>query len=103
MDERKFFTESSTTKPARLQCPFCRTTETYELRWLVRKKKDAPPPGADEEDRKRFQKSQSYMVLVDDKVVCRNLRCRKRFEISGIKTTAFLTPDPAPVARGKAS
>jgi len=101
MDERKFFNESNTTKPARLQCPFCRTTETYELRWLVRKKKNALPAGADEEDRKRFQKAQSYMVLVDDKVVCRNLRCRKRFEISGIKTTAFLEPDPAPTARSK--
>lgn len=91
MDERAFFTESPASKPASLRCPFCQTTETYELRWLLRKKKDRVPPGADERDRARFQKSQSYMVLLDDKVACKNLRCRKRFDISGVKTMAFLS------------
>jgi hypothetical protein len=94
MDERKFFTESNTIKPASLQCPFCRSTESYDLRWLVRKKKGAVPPGADERDRVRFQKAQSYMVLLDDKVACKNLRCRKRFDVSGIKTMAFLVDFP---------
>ncbi|MFB3776499.1 MAG: hypothetical protein ACE141_02780 [Bryobacteraceae bacterium] len=93
MDERKFFNESNATRLASLQCPYCRTTESYELRWLVRRKKNAVPPGADERDRRIFQKTQSYMVLLDDKVACKNLRCRKRFEISGVKTTAFLTED----------
>jgi len=90
MDERAYYTESPTTKPASLCCPHCRSAETYELRWMVRKKKDRLPPGADERDRARFAKSQSYMVLLDDKVVCKNLRCRKRFDISGVKTMAFL-------------
>ncbi|MGQ9633699.1 MAG: hypothetical protein ACUVXB_05580 [Bryobacteraceae bacterium] len=93
MDERKFFTESTTSKSVRLQCPFCKTIESYQLRWLVRKKKDRMPPGGDERDRARFEKAQSYMVLLDDKAVCRNLRCRKSFEISGIKTMAFLAAD----------
>ena len=35
---------------------------------MVRKKKDRLPPGADERDRAKFQKAQSYMVLLDDKV-----------------------------------
>jgi len=48
------------------------------------------PPGGDERDRARFAKSQSYMVLLDDKVACKNPRCRKRFDVSGIKTMAFL-------------
>lgn len=91
MDERAFFTESQTTKPAQLNCPFCRTSDSYELRWLVRKKKDRMPGGGDERDRAKFAKSQSYMLLLDDKAACKNLRCRKRFDISGIKTTAFLT------------
>jgi hypothetical protein len=91
MDERAFFIESQATKASSLHCPFCRTTETYELRWMVRKKKDRVPAGADERDRARFQKSQSYMVLLDDKVACKNLRCRKRFDISGVKTMAFLS------------
>lgn len=90
MDERAYYTESPATKPAQLNCPYCHSVETYELRWMVRKKKDRLPPGADERDRARFQKAQSYMVLLDDKVACKNLRCRKRFDISGVKTMAFL-------------
>lgn len=90
MDERAYYNESQATKPATLNCPYCRTSDTYELRWLVRKKKDRLPPGGDERDRARFQKSLSYMVLLDDKVMCKNMRCRKRFDVSGIKTTAFL-------------
>ncbi len=94
MDERAFYNESNTTKPCVLNCPYCRGAETYELRWLLRRKKDRIPSGADERDRARFQKAQSYMVLLDDKVACRNLRCRKRFDISGVKTMAFLVEDP---------
>jgi hypothetical protein len=90
VDERAYYTESQTTKPVVLNCPFCRSAESYELRWVVRRKKDRLPPGADERDRARFQKSQSYMVLLDDKVACKNIRCRKRFDISGVKTMAFL-------------
>ena len=90
MDERAFYSESQTTKPAMLNCPYCRSQETYDLHWVVRKKKDRIPPGADERDRAKYQKAQSYMVLLDDKVACKNLRCRKRFDISGVKTMAFL-------------
>ncbi|HVX65779.1 MAG TPA: hypothetical protein VHA11_04210 [Bryobacteraceae bacterium] len=89
MDERAFYTESQTTRPADLTCPYCRTSEKYELRWLLRKKKDKAP-GGDSLVRAKFQKAQSYMVLLDDKVACKNLRCRKRFDISGIKSMAFL-------------
>ena len=94
MEERQFFSESNASKPATLQCPYCRTAESYDLRWLVRKKKDKMPPGGDERDRARFQKALSYMVLLDDKAMCKNLRCRKRFDISGIKTMAFMVDDP---------
>jgi hypothetical protein len=90
MDERQYYTEQPTTKTASLNCPYCRTVETYELRWMLRKKKDRLPGGADERDRARFAKAQSYMVLLDDKVACKNLRCRRRFDISGIKTMAFV-------------
>jgi hypothetical protein len=93
MDERAYYNESQATKPAQLHCPFCRSAESYELRWMVRKKKDRLPPGADDRDRAKFQKAQSYMVLLDDKVACKNLRCRKRFDISGVKTMAFLSSE----------
>jgi hypothetical protein len=90
MDERAFYSESEASKPAQLNCPYCRTVESYDLRWMVRKKKDRLPGGADERDRAKFAKAQSYMVLLDDKVACKNLRCRKRFDISGVKTMAFI-------------
>ena len=90
VEERQFYTESQVTRSMRLTCPFCRATDEHELKWLVRTKKDRIPPGADDRDRAKFQKAQSYMVLIDDKVACKQLRCRKRFEISGIKTMAFL-------------
>ena len=90
MDEKAFYSESKAIKPIPLHCPHCQSTESYDLQWLVRKKKDRLPGGADERDRAKFQKSQSYMVLLDDKVACKNMRCRKRFDISGVKTTAFI-------------
>jgi len=90
MDERAFYSESRTTKPATLNCPYCRTADTYDLNWIVRTKKDRLPGGAEERDRAKFAKSQSYMVLMDDKVGCKNLRCRKRFDITGVKSMAFI-------------
>ncbi len=90
IDERQFFVESQTTKPASLNCPFCRSIETYDLRWLVRKKRDRLPGNGDDRDRAKFQKALSYMVLLDDKATCKNQRCRRPFEISGVKTTAFI-------------
>jgi len=93
MDERAFYKDSTTTKPAVLVCPWCKTSDSYPLRWIVRQKKDKIPGGADERDRARFQKAQSYMVLNEDKVMCRNIRCRKRFDVSGIKSMAFLVSE----------
>jgi len=90
IDERQFYTESNTTKPARLNCPYCRTMDDYELRWLVRGKRDRLPANADERDRAKFAKAQSYMVLLDDKMRCKSPRCGRTFDISGIKTTVLL-------------
>ncbi len=45
MEERAFYTESETTKPARLTCPFCREETEVPLRWLVRTQKDRLPGG----------------------------------------------------------
>ena len=91
MDERAFYRETQAVKPATLSCSFCKSSHTYELRWLVRRKVDRLPGSADERDRAKFKKAASYMVLLDDKVACKEPRCRRTFEISGIKTTAFLT------------
>tara|TARA_Y100000588_G_scaffold379929_4_gene462981 strand:+ start:14869 stop:15258 length:390 start_codon:yes stop_codon:yes gene_type:complete len=88
--EQNFFTESETTKPITLNCPYCHEGNEYPLRWVVRKKKNKLPHNMGERERTMFQKVQSYMVLRDDRVRCANLRCRKQFEVSGVKTTSFL-------------
>ena len=81
MEEKAFYRESKTTKPATLNCPFCRTADTYELNWLVRKKIDRLPGGADERDRAKFAKFLSYMVLhgrqghVQEHALPQALRC----------------------------
>ena len=62
-----------------------------QLRWLLREKKRSIPSGADERDRAKFAKAQSYMVLLDDKAMCKNMRCRKRFDVSGVKTMARMS------------
>ncbi len=93
MDERQFCDESSSTKPFVLRCPSCRQQETYQLRWLVRRKKKHLPARADERVRSQFANFQSYMVLIDDSVVCKTPRCNRRIEVSGIKTMAYLTDE----------
>lgn len=90
MEERDFYTEATERKPARLNCPHCRTEAEYSLTWVVRRKKASLPPRADETDRARFAKARSYMVRRDDKVDCSNPRCRKLFEVSGVQTVVSL-------------
>src|SRR5215468_3364264 len=90
MDERDFFDEKEARKPHTLNCPHCQQANEYELSWLVRTKKRQLPPRADERDRAKFAKARSYMVRRDDKVMCKNLRCRKSFEVAAVQSVAFL-------------
>lgn len=90
MEEKDYYTEAPATKPIMLNCPWCRTQDTYDIKWLVRTKRASLPARADERDRAKFAKAQSYMVLLDTQAMCKNMRCRKRFDISGIKTMAFI-------------
>ncbi|HZE27879.1 MAG TPA: hypothetical protein VE083_10850 [Terriglobales bacterium] len=90
MDEREFFDERADRKPANLSCPHCHQSGEYEISWLVRTKKRGLPPRADERDRARFAKARSYMLRKDDVMMCKNMRCRKRFDISGVQSVAFL-------------
>ena len=55
---------------------------------MVRTKKAQFPRGANEEDKKQFAKARSYMVRMDNLAACRNIRCRKRFDLTG--QTVFL-------------
>lgn len=90
MEERDFFDEAETLKPALLNCDKCHQSETYEVRWLVRTKKRALRGPADDRDRARFAKARSYMIRRDDFAQCKNPRCRKRFEISGLQSVVLL-------------
>ena len=90
MEERDFFDESETLKCANLNCLHCHQSETYEIRWLVRTKKKVLRGGADERDRARFANARSYMLRRDDVMQCKNPRCKKRFEISGLQSVVFI-------------
>ena len=90
MDEREFFDERSDKKLANLSCPHCHQPAEYEIQWLVRTKKKSLPPRADDRDRAKFAKAQSYMVRRDDKLACQNVRCRKPFDITSLQSLAFL-------------
>jgi hypothetical protein len=90
VEEREMFDEKEQKRSHTLSCPHCRQAAEYELSWLVRTKKRQLPPRADDRDRARFAKARSYMVRRDDMVACKNLRCRKRFEVAGVQSVAFL-------------
>jgi hypothetical protein len=90
MEERDFFDEKEQRKPYTLNCPHCHQASEYDIAWLVRTKKRQLPGRADERDKARFAKAKSYMVRKDDLMMCKNMRCRKRFEIAGVQSVAFL-------------
>lgn len=90
MEERDFFDERQEQRKHNLTCPHCGQSGEYEINWLVRRKKNALPRHADDRDRARFAKAQSYMVRRDDMVACKNIRCRKRFEVTSLQSVAFL-------------
>ena len=88
MDERQFFTEKPEQRPASLQCPRCRRTADYTIRWIRRTKKANVPAGADPRDRALFEKSKDHLIRVDDDVTCKV--CGKRFEIPSHRALIFL-------------
>jgi len=90
MNERDFFNEKEEIKKATYSCPHCRERAEYDVRWLRRTKKAQVPRGANEQDRARFQKSRDYLVRIDDMLACRNVRCRRRFEIPSSQTVVFI-------------
>lgn len=88
VDERQFFTERPEQRPASFQCPRCRRTNEYAVRWLRRTKKAQPPSGADQRARAMFDKVKDHLVRVDDDVTCKT--CGKRFEIPSHRGLVFL-------------
>jgi len=90
MEERDFFSETTEERTHTLICPKCGQSGEYKVAWVVRRKLAQLPRGADERDRAKFAKAQSYMVRRDEKLACANIRCRKPFEITTLQSVAFL-------------
>ena len=90
MRERHFYRERRETKRARFTCPHCRELGDYQVRWLVREKKNRLPYRANPDDRRRFAKIRSYMVREDEYLFCPNPRCRRRFEIPSQQSVVLL-------------
>ena len=88
MDERQFFTEKPEQRNGRFQCPRCRRTNEYSVRWLRRTRKSQLPPGADERARAMFAKVKDHLVRVDSDITCKS--CGKRFEIPSHQNIVFL-------------
>jgi ssDNA-binding Zn-finger/Zn-ribbon topoisomerase 1 len=87
-DERAAFVEKPETRQTRYQCPRCRRTGDYAIRWVRRTKKDRLPAGADETDRARFAKLRDYLLRLDEDVTCK--ACGKRFEIPSQHSLMFV-------------
>lgn len=90
MNEREIFEERQEVKKASFSCPTCRERNDYDVRWLKRVKKKDAPRHLSENDRAQFAKSRDYMVRVDDQLMCKNIRCRKRFEIPSSQSVVFI-------------
>jgi hypothetical protein len=88
LDERTVFTKKPETRPGRYQCPKCRRTGEYRIRWIRHSKKGRPPAGADAADKATFDKLRDYLLRLDDDVTCKT--CGKRFEIPSQHSLMFV-------------
>ena len=86
--ERAFFIDKPETRQGRYQCPKCRRSNDYSIRWVRRSKRDRLPAGADEEDRAKFAKLRDYLLRLDDEVTCKS--CGKKFEIPSQQSLLFV-------------
>ena len=88
LDERAFFTEKTETRQGSFQCPKCRRTGDYAIRWVRRLKKERPPPGANDADRAKFAKLRDYLLRLDDQVACKT--CGRKFDIPSQHSLVYL-------------
>ena len=94
LDERDFFNNKNETRVDKLTCPRCKRANDYQMRWVVRTRKDRIPPGADERDRALFAKLRDYMIRVDDAVTCKT--CGKKFDIPSQHSMVFIQKGDKP-------
>ena len=102
LDERAFFTEKAETRSGSYQCPKCRRTNEYSIRWMRRTKKPQPPGNANDADRAKFAKLRDYLLRLDEDVVCKS--CGRKFEIPSQQSMVYVDqlqglPDPDELER----
>lgn len=86
-DEKAFFNEKPESRPAKYQCPRCKRTNEYSIRWMRRtKRKDRQPQAG--EDRAKFDKLRDHLLRLDDEVTCKT--CGKKFEIPSQHSLMFV-------------
>lgn len=90
MQEKDIFNERQEIKKASFVCPFCGERDDYDVRWMRRTKKKNLSRRMNERERMQFEKSRDYLVRIDDLLMCRNNRCRKRFEIPSAQSIVFI-------------
>jgi hypothetical protein len=90
MQERDIFDEKTEIKQASFSCPHCRERNDYDVRWMKRTKKKNAPRGLNQQQQSQFHKSRDYMVRIDDMLMCKNMRCRRRFDIPSSQTVVFI-------------
>ena len=90
MNERDIFEEKQEIKKQSFACTFCGQRDDYDVRWMKRVKKRQMPRHLGEHERAQFEKSRDYMVRMDDMLMCKNIRCRKRFDIPSSQTVVFI-------------
>ena len=100
LDERDFFNSRNETRTDKLSCPRCKRVNDYQMRWVVRTRKDRIPPGADARDRALYAKLRDYMIRVDDAVTCKT--CGKKFDIPSQHSMVFLEKGDSAGAAGSA-
>ena len=88
LDERDFFNSRNETRNDRLSCPRCKRVNEYQVRWVVRTRRDRPPSGADAHDRAKFEKLRDYMIRIDEAVTCKT--CGKKFDIPSQHSMVFI-------------
>jgi len=88
MDERNLFKTKPETRSGRYQCPKCRRTNDYNIRWMRHTKKSQMPGGADAASRAKFDKLRDYLLRLDDEVTCKT--CRRRFEVPSQHSLMFV-------------
>jgi hypothetical protein len=87
LDERSLFNTKPETRTGRYQCPRCKRTNDYSIRWMRHTRK-ALPGGADAADRAKFAKLRDYLLRIDEDVTCKS--CSKRFEIPSQHSLMFI-------------